>query len=325
MAQAAWKFVKDLAWNTAKKFQHDNCPQLAAAITYYVIFSLFPLLIFLAGVTGSVLDDAARRDVVNEVLKVIPLSEGEGRNSVEDAVRAVSGSNARALGLVGLFGSLWSGSSMFGAIRRALNIVYRDPEYSRPWAQQKAVDLALVLGLGLLFLLSVGATAALTIVERRSEDLAWIGRLSEDMGFVWTLGEYAVPFVLSFIAFTFCYTLVPSRNRNLGNAWPGALVAAVLFEAAKSGFSFYVAHFKNFDLVFGSLGAVVTFMFWIFLSSQIMLLGAEVATTYPLVREKKIREPRFEGMGGLPLHLKTWRTLRSLFIAEPPKEKPETK
>lgn len=320
-----FNFIKDLVWNTLKKFQKDNCPQLAASITYYVIFSLFPLLIFLTGIAGMLLDEGARRDVVNEVLKIIPLNEGEGRNSVEDAVRALSGDNARALGLAGLVGSLWSSSSMFGAIRRALNIVYRDPEYSRPWAQQKVVDLALVLGLGLLFALSVSATTALTIIRERSDDLAWLGDAREDLGFVFTLGEYAIPFVISFIAFTFCYTVVPSRNRNLGNAWPGALAAALLFEVAKNGFSFYVTHFRNFDLVFGSLGAVATFMFWVFISSQIMLLGAEVATIYPMVREKKIKQPKFSGMGALPLYVKAFRTVKKLFVAEPVKERPETK
>ena len=150
------------------------------------------------------------------------------------------------------------------------------------------------------------------MIQARSDDLAWIGRLSEDMGLAWTIAEYAIPFFFSLGAFIVAYTVVPSRNRNLGNALPGALVAAVLFEAVKFGFSFYVTNFRNFDLVFGSLGAVATFMFWVYVNSQIMLLGAEVASVYPQVR-KQIHQPRMAGMG-LAFHVKVFRAVRSLFV-----------
>jgi membrane protein len=314
-------FIKQLAWNTGKKFQRDNCPQLAAAITYYTIFSLFPFLIFVAGIVGMFLSTGLQRDVVDQVLKNIPLSEGQGRNDVNDALDSISGANARALGIIGLAGLLWSSSSMFGSIRRALNIIYRDPDYNRPWFQQKVVDLALTVGLAVFFLSSVAATAALRIVEAHSEDAGLLGDLSHDARGVWLLASYAIPFAFSFLAFTFAYTLVPSRNRNLGNAWPGALVSAVLFELVKGVFALYVANFRNYDVVYGSLGAIITFMFWVYLSSQILLLGAEVATVYPQVRDRKVRQPRLSGLG-VPFQVKLWRTVRSLFIRPPDKPVP---
>jgi membrane protein len=312
------RFAKDLVWNSVKKFQRDQCTQLAASITYYVIFSLFPLLIFLAGAVGLFLNSSAQHDIVNEVLNQVPLNEGEGRNSVNDAVRAISGSKAPIISIIGLLGMAWSGSAMFTSIRRALNIIYREPEYTRPWFWQKVVDLSLVFGIGVFFLASIAASTGLRVIEARSDDLDWVGRLSDDLGAVWTLGEYVIPFVLSFLAFVVLYTLVPSRNRNLGNAWPGALVAAVLFEVVKFGFSFYVTNFKNFDLVYGSLGAVATFMFWVYVSGQIMLFGAEVATVYPQAREGKFRQPRLPTMG-VPLQTKVMRAVRSLFVRDVPK------
>ena len=207
---------------------------------------------------------------------------------------------------------------MFAAIRRSLNIIYGDVQYMRPWFWQKVVDLSLVLGIGIFIGGSIAATTALRVIQTRSEDLASAGQLSEDLGIAWTLGEYTIPFAFSFLAFTVLYTLVPSRNRNLGNAWPGALVAALLFEVVKFGFSFYVTNFKNFDLVFGSLGAVATFMFWVYLSGQIMLLGAEVATVYPKVREQTYKQARFGGMG-VPFTTKVYRTVRKLFVQNKPK------
>jgi len=313
IGKGVFRFLKDLVWNTGKKYFADNCPQLAAAITYYVIFSLFPLLIFVAGIVGLFLDADTQRTIVNDVLKEIPFSQDEGRNTVEDAVKALSGRNAPLFSIIGLIGMMWAGSSMFGSIRRAMNIIYRDIDYQRPWFQQKIVDLALVFGLSLFFLASVAATTALVVIQRRSVDLRAVGRLSEDLGFAWTLAEFAIPAVLSFIAFLVAYTVIPSRNRNLGNALPGALVAAFLFEAVKFGFSYYVTNFKNFDLVFGSLGAVATFMFWVYINAQILLLGAEIATVYAQVKERGASQPRFAGMG-VPFRVKAFRAVRSLFV-----------
>jgi membrane protein len=308
-----FRFVKDLVWNTGKKFFADNCPQLAAAITYYVIFSLFPLLIFIAGIVGLFLDSGAQETIVNDVLKEIPFSQGDGRQTVVDAVQAISGKNAPLISLIGLLGLMWSSSSMFGSIRRAMNIIYRDIDYQRPWFQQKIVDLALVFGLALFFISSVAASAALIVIRQRSDELGVLGTFSEDIGFMWTIAEFVLPAVLSFIAFLVAYTLVPSRSRNLGNALPGALVATFLFEVVKYGFSFYVTNFRNFDLVFGSLGAIATFMFWVYINAQILLLGAGVAAVYPQVRHQMFRQPRFKGMG-VPFPMKVVRAVKSLFV-----------
>lgn len=310
-----FRFLKDLVWDTGKQFQMDNCPQLAAAITYYVVFSLFPFLIFLTGVVGLVLNEEMRSDIVTEVLKQVPLTGTQGRNDVQDAIDAISGANARALGLIGFGALLWSSSSMFNAIRRALNIIYREPEYDRPWVQQKLVDLTLVLGLAVFFMSSVGATGALRIIESRSEDAAWLGDLSQDVGILWTLATYALGLLFSFVAFVVLYTAVPSRSRNLTNAIPGAIVAATLFELSKYLFGFYVTNFRNFDVVFGSLGAIVAFMFWVYVSSQIMLLGAEVTSVYAQIKGRSSRQPRLDGMG-LPWYVKVYRAIRRLFVRD---------
>jgi membrane protein len=300
-----YKFLKDLVWNTAKKFQADNCPQLAAAITYYVVFSTFPALIFVAGIIGIVLGEGDRRQVIEEVLKVIPLSQTNTAETVDNAVDAISGGKAPLLALIGLAGTAWGASGMFNSVRRALNIVYREPEYNRPWFQQKLIDLAFVLAIGLFFTVSIAISTALRMTDSSA-------------GVLFFLLEYASPFVFSFLAFVVLYTLVPSRSRNLGNALPGALFAALAFELIKFGFSFYVANFKNFDVIFGSLGAIATYMFWVYLNSQIMLSGAELATIYPAVREQKFRQPRFAGMG-VPFTTKVYRAVRRLFVRDKPK------
>jgi membrane protein len=312
-----FNFLKDLVWNTGKKFAQDNCPQLSASITYYIIFAIFPFLIFATGVVGLFIDESLRDDIVDAVLDNFPLSEEQGRDEVTAAIDAISGTNAQALGIIGLLGVLWTSSSMFNAIRRALNIIYREPEYSRPWVQQKVIDLLLVIGLAIFFTASVAVTTFLSIVQADSGEWSWLGDLVDDLGSFWILVSYAIAFIFSFIAFVVIYTLVPSRNRRLSNALVGAFVAALLFELAKNLFALYVRYFRDFDVIFGSLGAVFSFMFWVYVSTQIMLIGAEVAAVFGQLRMKKaVKQLKFDGFG-IPLYVKAFRSVRNLFWRPP--------
>ena len=145
-------FAATLASSAGRKFLRDDCSQMAAAISYYVLFSLFPLLIFLVGIMGLVLrDESIQQDVIDGVLDMVPLSETEGRNDVTEAVRGVAGVGSGALGVFGLIGMAWAGSSMFGVMRRSLDRAF-GAERRRPFVQQKLLDLAMVLGVSVFFL-----------------------------------------------------------------------------------------------------------------------------------------------------------------------------
>ncbi len=316
----SFRFLKDWLWTAVKKFGEHNGGQLAASISYYVLFSIFPLLIFFVSVVGVFLSESAQRDVVDEVMSVIPLSEEDGRNEVEGAVDAVSGSSGQALGFLGLLGMGWAASGMFTAIRRSLNVIYHEQEFTRPFVQSKLVDLSLVLGVGLFFASSIFVTGALRVIRARSEDLAAVGDLSEELGLLWTLGILSIPFLFSFGAFTFLYAAVPAKNGTLRSAIPGAIIAALAFELVKNLFGFYVANFRDFDVVFGSLGAVAAFLFWVFISAQIMLFGAEISRAYQTVEHSAIKQGEFKGMG-VPFYLKVWRLVRGLFLRDPEAEK----
>ncbi len=315
----SFRFLKDWILTAIQKFGEHNGGQLAASISYYVVFSIFPLLIFLVALIGIFLDDEAQADVVDEVMSSFPLSEGGGRGEVEDAVNAISGSSGRALGIIALIGMAWAASGMFSAIRRSLNIIFHEKAFNRPFVQAKLVDLSLVLGVGFFLGTSIVVTTVLRVIRARSEDLAAAGDLSEELGFVWTLGLLAIPFIFSFAAFMFLYTVIPAKNGTLKSAVPGAFVAALAFELVKNLFGLYVENFANFDAVFGSLGAAAAFLFWVFVSSQIMLFGAELSRAFQTV-ERSVKQGTFKGMG-LPLHIQIWRVVRGLFIRNPEADK----
>ena len=206
------RFLLTLGRRSVEEFFADNCTQMAAAISYYVLFSLFPLLIFLVGVLGLLLRDSQLQDdIINGVLDFIPLSEDKGRDQVTEAVRGVAGVGSGALGLFGLIGMAWSGSNMFGIIRRSINTAY-DLEYQRPLVQQKLLDLAMVAGMGAFFLVSIGATGFLRVVRQRSEDIPHLGDAAEQAGFLWDATSFLIPLALSFLAFAFLYWVVPATK-----------------------------------------------------------------------------------------------------------------
>jgi membrane protein len=190
------------------------------------------------------------------------------------------------LTIIGLLGLVWSSSGMFGAIRSALNIAWgAEPRHGL--IGQKLRDIAAVFGLGLMLLLSMTASIAMHLVQSYSLRTGGGGLVPLDR--VWVVLGLVVPAVVSFVAFLLLYRNVPNVKHRVSDVWPGALVAAVLFELGKHGFAFYVAHFYRYQQVNGALGGVMLFMLWTYVASIIMLFGAELASEYEERRHQ--REP----------------------------------
>ncbi len=262
------------------EFRDDHCQQMAAAISYHVLFSVFPLAIMAVGIIGLVTQDPHARDaVITAVLQVVPLSS-DGRTQLTEVLSSVSG-GAGALGLLGLLGLIWSGSGVMATIRTAVNVAW-DTDAKRPFLRGKAVDLALVAGVFLV----TGATLGLTIVAgiirrgaaRLPSALAFLEPLA---GAGAWLAVLAATISLLFATFAFLYRVVPAVPTRMRGIWPGALAAAVGFEALQYGFSAYIAFFGHYNKVYGSLGAVIAFMFFVYLASMVFLFGAEMASEYP--------------------------------------------
>jgi len=305
------RHLRLLAVRTVKEFGDDNCSQMAAAISYYVLFSLFPLLIFSVGIMGVMLQDSELQDdLIEVVLEYIPLSEDGGQNDVSEAVRDIAGAGSGAVGVLGLFGMAWSGSNLFGVIRRSLNLAY-DLDVHRPLVRQKLLDLGMVAGFAPLGIASLAGTAAIRFVRESSEYVPLLSDASQALGIVWDVLPLLVPVSISFVAFVVLYWIVPATKVKIRDVLFGAALAAILFEFAKVGFTIYLANFSNYNVVFGSLGAVVAFLFWVFLSANIMLLGAELAAEYPRVMRGDYDEP--EDKEPKP-HLTPGQRARAFFI-----------
>ena len=268
---------------TGQEFGDDRCTQLAAGIAYYVLFSIFPLAILFVSISGLILtDDSIKQDVVNQIFDTLPLSEGEGRDDLESAVDGIA-TGLSALGLISGLALLWSATAMMGSIRHALNEAW-DTSYRRPFLKGKLLDLTLVLGVGLLISASISATLFLQVARNLSSDLSdALGPLGSGATAGFEVVAILVPLLLSFATFAVLYKYVPSVRTRFRHVWPGALLAAVLFELLKNGFAFYLRFFGNYDAIYGSLAAVIIFLFFVYLSAVALLLGAEMASEWPRV------------------------------------------
>ena len=270
-----------LIWNGIGGMSRHRSTVSAAAMSYYALFSVFPAAIVLAAGAGFVLDDAsARQDVVDFLFRELPLSDdAQGRSDIETLVRGVT-NNSGTLGVIGLVGLLIAASALISATRNAIDLIFGG-RVTRGFIRGKALDVAFVLSLGVLFALSFAAT----LLSRFQPDLGGgVLNLVED---VVSFGDFVVPLVLSAFVFSVLYTVMPVEHPRLRDVWPGVVFAAVGFELLKLGFSVYLDTFANYSAVYGSLGAVVAFMFFTFVASLVFLLGAEIAALWPEVRSGK--------------------------------------
>lgn len=277
----AARHARTVARRAAVEFFDDHCLQRAAAISYYALLSLFPLAILLAATFGLVVDDdAARMRVIEFVLDNVPLREDAGAKQLEELLRSVT-SEGRGFGIAGAAGLVFTASAVMGAVRQALSAAW-DVEDPRPPLQGKLIDLLLVLAAGLVIVTSLAITVAVRLVASLGNTFGELGAFARE---AILLGGQLVPALLTFGVFALVFGLVPASSTGLRDAWPGALAATLGIEAAKAGFTLYLENIADYGAVYASLGSVVAFLVFVFVTSNIFLFGAEVASEWPKVRD----------------------------------------
>lgn len=280
---------------------------LAAAISYFALFSLFPLTLLAAAVFGIVLRDTdIQQRVLDGIVDAIPVNAP----SISNSLRALANLGP-TLSVIALIGTLWTASALASAVRGALDIVF-DVEERRPLLRAKLLDYLILLGVGVLFLASLILTTGWRIAETQADE-RW-GLFDGNLKWLWDLGALAIPAAITFLMFLLMYRAMPHRRTRLKHVWPGALLAAVGFEVAKAGFATYVAHFTNYDVVYGSLGGVIALLFWVYVSANILLYGAEVSAEVSHVMRGEARRGHVASEDG------DWRSslltlLRGLILA----------
>ena len=256
-----------------KKFLQDGAPDLAASIAYSALFSIFPLLLGVVAAAGLIGDEAVvRRAIVETLARIAPPATAEfvDRN-VQEAIRLRG-----TFGILAIVGLFWSATAVASTVRNALNRVLSVVQ-PRPYLFRKLIDLILVVLAGTFLILSLITSAATLRLIGAFPGLASL-IVTLETSTLAQLASTVGPVILSTLTFLVIYLYLPNVRIRWTNAIIGALVAGLLFEGIKQAFFWYLQTFARYQLVYGSLTGIIVFLVWMYLSSAILLFGAELAS-----------------------------------------------
>ena len=273
---------------TVREFKEDDLTDWAAALTYYAVLSLFPALIALVSIVGLIADPATITRILTDTVSALgPKSAIE---TFKGPIESVTSSQSRAgLGLIlGLAGALWTASGYVGAFMRASNSIY-EIEEGRPFYKLRPLQILVTLILELMLAIVVVA-------------LIVSGPLATAIGQAIGLGDTALtifnivkwPVLLLIVSLMLAILYYAAPNAKLpGFKWisPGSVVAVVVWILASAAFAFYVANFGSYDKTYGTLGGVITFLVWMWITNIAVLFGAELNAELERSRELAAGEP----------------------------------
>ena len=264
-----------LVWDTLQNYGKERGSETAAAIAYYSLFSIFPLLLFIVSAASFLLGGAARHEeIVHTVASYIPGSEELLLTTVQQ-VLAVRG----PVSIVALVALLWSASGVFSLLAAAIERPW-PVHLPRPFWKQKLVGVSLAAMIGVLIFVAIAASSAAQVLHRFGDSL-FPKQIAQALDQVDIIG-YTIAVIANSAAFAILYKWTPTIRVPWRAALVGAIPAGVAWEAAKAVFAWYLSTYavRNFSLVYGSLGAVLALLLWIYLSAVIVLLGAALCAAY---------------------------------------------
>jgi membrane protein len=275
-------FLRELAVSSVRSFLDHHALDFAASIAYRVLFSLFPLAILLVGIFGVFgTATGVQADVVDELVDQAPLT-GDGREQLRELLLDATG-EVGAVGLLGIAGVIWAASGMMTAARKAVYMAW-GTDQPRSFVRGKLLDILLVFAAAALVLLSLVLSLFFRLAERATDALLdWFGPAAAAAS--WLLGT-ALPTVLGFAVILFAYRVLPPFRPPLRRILPGAVFAAAVIALLQQLFVLYLRHFATHDVVYGSLGAVIAFLLFVYLASAVFLYGVHLTRCWPSALEK---------------------------------------
>ena len=278
-----WQILK----RTVHEFQEDNLTDWAAALTYYGVMSLFPMLVALVALLGLVGESSSINSLIDSFRQAGLRDVADNIEKPLMGVVNAKGGAGALLG-IGLLGSLWSASGYLGAFMRAANSIYEVRE-GRPFWKRRPLQVGLTfLGVFLLSLVALGLVVSGPVAEAIGNAIG-LGQTAID---VWGVVKWPVMLGIVMTIVGSLYYIAPNvRQPRFRWVTPGGVLAVVLWAVASVGFGFYVAHFGSYNKTYGTLGGVISFLVWMWISNLALLLGAEFDAELERERELKAGLP----------------------------------
>lgn len=292
-AEIPTRGLKDVFWRVFAAVTEDRVSLIAAGVTYYLLLALFPAASVLVSLYGLLADPAAIADRIASLGSIMPV---DALNIFLDQVRALSAERGATLsaGLVGgLALALWSANNGIKALFEAMNVAYREEE-KRSILGLNLASLAFTLG---AFVIAIVILFAMGIVPAVLNYL-WLDRWAE---MIIRFARWPVMMVFVGIGIMALYRFGPSREpaKVRWLTW-GAVFSTLLWFAASLGVSFYLSNIANYNATYGTLGALIGFMVWTWISAIIVIVGAEINAEleHQTARDSTTGRPRPMGERG---------------------------
>ncbi len=258
---------------TVTEFKEDNLTDWAAALTYYAVLSIFPALIAMVAIVGLVGDPKTITKALTDVVSSIgPKSAVE---TFKGPIESITNSKGTAgiLLIVGIASALSTASGYVGAFMRASNDIY-EVEEGRPFVKLRPLQMLVTLVLIILLVVVLAAVVLSGPIARQVGSAIGVGDTAVT---VWSIAKWPVLAVLVLLMFSVLYYASP--NAKLGGfkrVIPGAAAGIAVWLVASAAFAFYLANFGSYDKTYGTLGGVIAFLVWMWISSLAILFGAEL-------------------------------------------------
>jgi membrane protein len=257
-------------------YSRDDGPTMARSIAYYALFSFFPLLLALISVGSSVLaSPLANKTALDLVSRYMPAATKLAQSNIELVLQGRG-----AVGALALLGLLWSASGVFSAIYRAVNRAWGHATPASFW-RHKLYALSMTFSVGVLFVALILCSAAVSFVRGwRIPVFGWQPCADVAAGRLTGWLSLLVPALVSVLVFSLVYRTMPRTHVTWHDVLPGGIAAGLAWETAKQLFTWYLGNFARYNLVYGSMGVVIAFLLWSYLSAIILILGAELTAQY---------------------------------------------
>jgi membrane protein len=261
---------------TLAQWIEDKAPRLAAALAFYTIFSLAPLLVVAVAVAGAVFGEDAARGAISAQFE--DLAGASGATLIETALKNASQTGAITIaGIISLLVLLFGATAVFAQLQDALNTIWDvQPEPGRPIQtviQQRFTAFTMVLGIGFLLLVSLVISAILNVLQQYASEVL------PGLEFLWQFANIGISFVITTLLFAMIFKILPDVHIVWGDVWIGAIVTAVLFTIGKSLIGIYLGQ-SGIGSIYGAAGSLAVILIWVYYSGLILFLGAEFTQVY---------------------------------------------
>jgi membrane protein len=257
---------------TMSEFSEDQLTDSAAALTYYGVLAMFPAIIALVSIVGLIGDP---KKIIGDATKVVSaIGPASAVKTFEGPINGLvaAKSSAGILFIVGILAALWSASGYVGAFMRASNRIY-EVEEGRGFFKLRPLQMLVTL---VLVILQVVVLVALVLTGPLARAVGNVVGVGSTAVTIWDIAKWPVLLLIVITMFAVLYHSSP--NAKLGGfktVLPGAALALVVWLVASAAFAFYVANFGSYNKTYGTLGGVIAFLVWLWITNVVLLLGAE--------------------------------------------------